>query len=108
MVAATAEKHAEGVEGQEDHRDATECVNFTKAISSMEAIFIASTVFQNIFKVLMSVSEIIRAVPFWSILIMLLVKAALDKLLTIDLGKHLGKLLVNVLGIKLAFKVCQW
>jgi len=94
MVAATAEKHAEGVEGQEEHRDATEYVNFTKAISSIQAICIVSTVFHNIFKVLLSVLKIIRAVIVCTILDEFLVKAALVKH---SLVKHLGKPLVNVL-----------
>ena len=105
MVAATAEEHAEGVEGQEEHRDATEYVNFTKAISSIQAICIVSTVFHNIFKLLLSVLQIIRVVPVKINLDMLLVKSALDKLLVKaaqgkllvkhHLVKHLGKTLVK-------------
>jgi len=110
MVAATAEKHPEGVEGQEEHRDATEYVNFTITISSIIAICTASTVFHNIFKVLLDVFHIIRAVKVLLILVKLLVK---DVLVKHHHVKHVGippdiVLSKAALGKHLVFKVFHW
>ena len=65
MLAASAKKHAHRVEGQEDHRDATERVNDTKAISSVKAIRIVSTVINNIIIVHLSVFHVMWAIVGW-------------------------------------------
>lgn len=67
MVAARAAKHEAGVEGQEEHRDAAQRVNETKAIARLKAIFIDSTVILYLVNVLLRFFQVIGAVLVWEV-----------------------------------------